>query len=78
MADWVVLQSRITTASQTGNTGAVYTGDKTMTRANGQIILQGGGFLYPAIPGTTGYNLAEIYMDVDTSGDGVRVVYGRH
>lgn len=71
-ACWVSIQAPTT------NTLNVYVGDKTVAAANGQAVAPGGAFFYPPVSDINMYNLAEIYVDADTNGNAVRVLYGRH
>lgn len=78
MADWVNVQANeATPGGQTANTKAIFLGDKTVAAANGIILLPGDAFPYPPVAGATMYNLAEIYIDSEANGDGVRFLYGR-
>lgn len=76
--------SHIVIQAKSTNTGSVYVGDVTVAAANGYVLAPGKEILLGGLvrnPGSNeAINLADVYIDAATSGEGVRViyVYGRY
>ena len=68
-AAWVLVQAK------TGNLGQVYLGDLNISATTRGVELDAlQSFLFPAMQGNE-YNLADIFVDVGTDGEGVTVLY---
>ena len=73
-AAWVTVQSKA------ANTGKVYIGDSTVSSASFGVELSAAGdsFSFPVMMGQNLHNLTRIFIDVDTDGEGVTVLFGIH
>jgi len=75
-AAWAVIQAA------KGNTGSVYVGGTPAptngtTTTNTVELAKGDSLTLPAMGIADSYDLSTVFMNVDTNGDKVRVVYGR-
>lgn len=80
---WVTIFPSTNTQGGVGNTGQVRVGGPPFAADTGAIPKGKGmpmspgdsGVTWPIIA-TNGYNLADIYIDADTNGDGVQYIWG--
>lgn len=72
MASWLTVQSKL------GNTLSVYVGDASVSSGQGiELPSALDSYHFPDVGGPTIYNLANIYVDVANSGEGVKFTYAR-
>lgn len=70
VADWVIVQALV------ANTNPVFVGGSTVAPTSGIRLASGDAYQFPPIGQGPAYNLADIWVDVTTNGEGVQFLYG--